>query len=134
MEKYLKVRFFRKRIVRRRRVLRKATGTLAYKRHKEAARELVLARLEHFNGHYGLKWNRISIKNTRSRWGSCSKKGNLNFNYRLALIDPALADYVIVHELCHLKEFNHGPGFWKLVAEAIPDYAERKTRLQKIRM
>jgi len=134
MEKQLKIGFFRYKIVRRRRVKRKATGTLAYKKHKEAARGLVHAQLAHYNEHYGLKWGRVSIKNTRSRWGSCSKKGNLNFSYKLALVPPELADYVVVHELCHLAEFNHGPNFWKLVAETIPDYERRREALKNMKL
>jgi len=77
---------------------------------------------------YNFKINRISIKNTKSRWGSCSKKGNLNFSYKIALLSKDLADYVIVHELCHLGEFNHSKRFWKLVSLTIPNYLELKNR------
>lgn len=68
--------------------------------------------------------NRIAIKNTRSRWGSCSKRGDLNLNYKIALLPAQLADYIIVHELCHLGEFNHSKKFWNLVSLAIPNYKE----------
>lgn len=64
-------------------------------------------------------------------WGSCSKKGNLNFNWRLIQLPPELADYVIVHELCHLKELNHSQRFWDLVGQAIPDYKERRQALRR---
>lgn len=120
-------------IVRRRRT-RKAGNSAQYKKHKEAARALVHARLLHWNKFYGFTYNRVSIKDTCSRWGSCSKKNNLNFNYRLVLIAPDLADYVIVHELCHLKEFNHGERFWALVAEALPEYEALKRRLRATSM
>lgn len=93
-----------------------------YEKHKERAREFIHARLEYWNSFYNFKYKDVRIKNTKSRWGSCSKKGNLNFNYKLALIPERLADYVIVHELCHLKEMNHGPKFWKLVGQAMPDF------------
>jgi predicted metal-dependent hydrolase len=101
----------------------------AYLLHKEDARALVQQRLLFFNAHYGLRYERISIRDQHSRWGSCSRKGNLNFNYRLVLIPHELADYVIVHELCHIKEFNHGIRFWSLVAECIPNYEELRARL-----
>ena len=102
-----------------------------YEKYKEEARELVLGRLEYFNRFYGLLWNRVSIRNQKTRWGSCSKKKNLNFHYKLALVPAPLADYVVVHELCHLKEFNHSGRFWDLVAETIPDHQRRRKELQK---
>lgn len=100
-----------------------------YLEHKEAARAFVLERIAHFNRHYGFAFSRVSIRDQHSRWGSCSRKGNLNFNYRLVLIPPALADYVIVHELCHLREFNHREKFWALVGEQIPDYETLRAQL-----
>jgi predicted metal-dependent hydrolase len=95
-----------------------------YAEHKEAARELCHARLEHYNQHYKLTYNRVAIRNTRSRWGSCSSKKNLNFNYRILFLPPELRDYLIVHELCHLQEMNHAPQFWALVAQQAPDYKQ----------
>ncbi len=124
----------RVRIVKRRRTGR--TVTLAeknhYAAHKEAARTLCQARLEHFNQHYNLQYNRLSIKNTRSRWGSCSSKKNLNFNYRIVFLPAELQDYLIVHELCHLQEMNHAKQFWDLVAEQVPDYVERIKQLRSV--
>ncbi len=105
-----------------------------YLKYKETARQLVLSRLEHFNSHYNFKYGRISIRNQRGRWGSCSSKGNLNFNYKICLLPEAIADYIVVHELCHLKEFNHGENFWKLVEEKIPNYQHIKIELRKIRV
>jgi hypothetical protein len=101
-----------------------------YAEHKEQALALVQNRVEHFNKFYGFKVSKINIKNQKTRWGSCSKKGNLNFNYKIALVGDRLADYIIVHELCHLKEFNHKQKFWNLVALAIPDYSEIKRGLK----
>jgi predicted metal-dependent hydrolase len=116
----------RVRIVRRRRSRRPRAWSAAvkqqYAEHKEAARELCHARLEHYNQHYNLQFNRVAIRNTRSRWGSCSSKKNLNFNYRIVFLPPELQDYLIVHELCHLQEMNHAPQFWALVAQKAPDY------------
>ena len=95
---------------------------------------MVQARVAIFSEIYGVEVGRISIRNQGTRWGSCSKAGNLNFNYRLALIDPDLADYVIVHEICHLLEFNHSAAFWSLVAKTIPDYRVRRRTLKSIKM
>jgi predicted metal-dependent hydrolase len=105
-----------------------------YLANKEAARTLVTERIAYFNQHYKVKVSRIAIKNLKSRWGSCSRKGNLNFNYKLLFLDPDLRDYVVVHELCHLKEFNHGSKFWACVAETIPEYKERVKRLRNVHM
>lgn len=102
--------------------------------HKEAARALVLSRLAHWSGAYDVSWTSVSIRNQKTRWGSCSKRGGLSFNYRLALIPMHLADYVIVHEMCHLKEFNHSKNFWDLVARTIPDWRVRRAELKKIRL
>lgn len=104
-----------------------------YLLHKEKARELVLARLEYFNQFYSFKYGRVSIKNVRTRWGSCSSKGNLNFSYRLARIDAELLDYVVVHELCHLGEFNHSRAFWALVGKVMPDYRALRDELRALR-
>lgn len=93
-----------------------------YKLHKDDARKIVLDKLAYWNKFYGFDYNRVAIKNTRSRWGSCSSKKNLNFNYRILFLPVELQDYLVVHELCHLKEMNHGSKFWSLVAEQIPDY------------
>lgn len=101
-----------------------------YAKYKEVARALVQGRLADFNQVYGFTWGRVAIRNQKSRWGSCSKKGNLNFSYRIALLPRELADYVIVHELCHLGEFNHSPRFWALVARACPDHRALRARLR----
>ena len=101
-----------------------------YLNNKERARLVAMERLRYFNVHYGFSYRRISIKNQKTLWGSCSRQGNLNFNYKIALISPALADYIVVHELCHLRELNHSRRFWSLVAETIPDYAARRKELR----
>lgn len=102
-----------------------------YAEHKERALVLAQARLEYFNTFYNFSFNKINIKNQKTRWGSCSMKGNLNFNYKIALLPSHLADYIIVHELCHLKEFNHSQKFWNLVAQTIPNYLELRKELKK---
>jgi len=120
--------------VRRRRVRKASAKSRAeFQQLKSAALALVTLRLQHFNRHYNLTYNKLFIRNTRSRWGSCSSRHNLGFNYRVAKLPPALADYVVVHELCHIKEFNHSKAFWALVAETIPDWRVRRNRLRGIR-
>lgn len=124
-------KFFRFRIVwRRRRITQRKGSTKKYLLHKESARKLVHERLEYFNQFYGFKYNKVAIRNQKTRWGSCSKRGNLNFSYKLALLPPHLADYIIVHELCHLKEFNHSQAFWDLVAQQFLDHKELRKKLK----
>ncbi len=102
-----------------------------YIKRKEKARGLILQKIEKLNAYYNFKYGRVSIRNQKTRWGSCSKKGNLNFNYRLIYLPEKLFDYVIVHELCHLRQMNHSAKFWKLVAEVVPDYKIIKRELKK---
>ena len=117
--------------VRRRRAPRKRSkeDIALYLKHKETARTLVHRKLEEFNRHYGFTYQHVTIRDQQSRWGSCSKKGNLNFNYRIVLLPEDLADAIIVHELCHLSEFNHSTRFWERVRETIPDVEARRKRL-----
>jgi predicted metal-dependent hydrolase len=74
----------------------------------------------------GVTYSRITMRNQRSRWGSCSSSGALSFNWRLVLAPHDVLDYVVVHEVCHLVELNHGPAFWRLVEKRRPGYAESK--------
>lgn len=99
--------------------------------YKEAALRLVERKIKHFNKYYGFDFSGLRITNSKSQWGSCSTQGVLSFNYRIVFIAEKLADYLIVHEICHLKEFNHSPRFWNLVAETIPDFKEAKKELKK---
>jgi predicted metal-dependent hydrolase len=103
-----------------------------YLKLKEDARALVHARVGFYNAFYNHNVGKVFIKNTKSRWGSCSQKGNLNFNYKIVLLPPALADYIIIHELCHLKEFNHGPKFWALVSQCCPNYRQARAALRQL--
>lgn len=97
---------------------------------KKKALVLVNDRIAHFNLVYRHTWNRIAIRNQQSRWGSCSSKKNLNFHYKIALLPPHLADYIIVHELCHLAQMNHSQHFWDLVAQTIPDWRNRRKAMK----
>lgn len=98
---------------------------------KSDALSLATQKVEYYNKVYKFKYNAIHIKNQKTRWGSCSKKGNLNFNYKIILLPESVADYIIVHELCHLKEFNHSQKYWKLVSKAIPDYRKIREDLKR---
>ncbi len=111
------------------RKLSKKEGRDRFIANKEKALSFVKERVEYFNRHYGYVFHRVSVRDQHTRWGSCSRKGNLNFNYRIILLPPEIADYVIVHELCHLGEFNHSARFWSLVAQQIPDYARLRAAL-----
>src|SRR3989344_7962300 len=113
-----------------RRIVRRKGSQKEYLAHKELARRLIHDRLEYFNQFYGFKYNKVAIRNQKTRWGSCSKRGNLNFSYKLALLPSHLSNYIIVHELCHLKEFNHSKSFWLLVAQQFPDHQELKKQLK----
>lgn len=119
---------------RRVRVRSRKTGQKEYLELKEKARVLVNERLEYWNKHYKFKYDRVSIRNQRSRWGSCSSLGNLNFNFRIVTLPIHLVDYIIVHELCHLRQFNHSQKFWNLVGETLPNYEELLLELRKVRM
>lgn len=112
-------------------VVRKKNSRVEYLKHKESARQLVERRLPELNQAYNFTYKKIAIRNQKSRWGSCSAHGNLNFNYKIALLPPHLADYLMVHELCHLGEFNHSQKFWNLVARTIPEYRKVRAELHK---
>ena len=86
--------------------------------------------IEMDNAYYKFEYGRVNIRDQKSRWGSCSRQGNLNFNYRLLFLNSAVRDYVIVHELCHLKEFNHSSRFWELVSRQTPDYKILRNQLK----
>lgn len=88
-------------------------------------------RVEHFAKLIGVDYGRITIRNQRTRWGSCSSKGNLNFNCLLMLAPPDVLDYVVVHELCHRKEMNHSKAFWNEVEKVLPNYKESVTWLKE---
>ena len=94
------------------------------------ALELVTQKVRRFNHKLKLKFNAINIKDQKTCWGSCSKRKNLNFNWRVALLPDNLANYIVVHELCHLKEFNHSRRYWNLVASIIPNYQELTKNLK----
>lgn len=126
----LKFFFTFKRRVRVRR--RRGGGVGEYRKFKEQSRGFIKQKIIELNQFYNFSFNRVCIKNHKSRWGSCSKKGNLNFNYKIIHLPLELAEYIVVHELCHLKELNHSSRFWALVAHAVPDYKARRKKLKTV--
>ena len=98
---------------------------------REQARRFVENRLSYFNKFYNFEINRVAIKNTSTRWGSCSSNKNLNFNYKIIYLRKELADYLIVHELCHLGQLNHSKKFWELVKQTIPNFVEINKELRR---
>jgi predicted metal-dependent hydrolase len=98
--------------------------------YRRQASGVFAERLATCNAAYGFVYGRVAIKEQKSRWGSCSRKGNLNFNWRLLLAPLPVLDYVVTHELCHLRELNHSPRFWSLVARGCPDYAVQRRWLR----
>ena len=97
---------------------------------KEKARQQLTERVQYYATIIGVNYNQIAIRTQRTRWGSCSSKGNLNFNCLLALVPPDVLDYVVVHELCHRKELNHSERFWTAVGRILPDYKLRRKWLK----
>jgi predicted metal-dependent hydrolase len=95
------------------------------------AKTLFEQRLNHFAPLMGVQWQRLSLSNAGSRWGSARVDGAIRLNWRLIHLKPEAIDYVVVHELAHLQEMNHSPAFWKVVADILPDHLERRKALQK---
>lgn len=93
--------------------------------------QVLPARLAHFAPLAGVTYGSVGIRCQRSRWGSCSSKGNLSFNCLLMLAPPEVTDYVVVHELCHRKEMNHSRQFWAEVEQVLPDYRVRRNWLKE---
>ncbi len=89
---------------------------------KEQASQVIPERVRFYAGKIGVTYGRITIRSQRTRWGSCSSKGNLNFNCLLMLMPPEVLDSVVVHELCHLKEMNHSRDFYDEILKVYPDY------------
>lgn len=99
-------------------------------RYRQAAREYFPSRVAYYEQIIGVTHASIRIRDQKTRWGSCSAKGNLNFNWRLMLAPPRVLDYVVVHELCHRKEMNHSKAFWDAVGTVLPDYVQLRKWLK----
>ena len=99
--------------------------------YRGQARKLLEQRVAGYARQHGLHYTALRISGARQRWGSCSSKGSLNFSWRLALLPQELIDYVILHELAHLKVKNHSAQFWAYLAALLPDYKDRRARLKR---
>lgn len=99
--------------------------------YKHKAEAVARKKVEQWNNHYKLSFKKIAIRNSKSRWGSCSNSGTISFNYKIAFLAEPLANYLVVHELCHLKESNHSANFWSLVSQTIPDYEKCRRDLRE---
>ena len=101
-----------------------------FRARKNEALRFVQQRIAHFNKVYHFPFNRITIRNQKTRWGSCSARGNLSFNYRILNLSPDIADYLVVHELCHLAQPNHSTRFWALVSRTIANFRTLRKALR----
>lgn len=101
------------------------------KKYIDAAREYFPKRVAYFHSFTGGAYKRITIRDQKTRWGSCSAKGTLSFNWRLMLAPPAILDYVVVHELCHLTHMDHSAAFWQAVETVYPDYRNARKWLKE---
>lgn len=104
--------------------------TVDFEEGKELAGHLVKKIIKKHKKQLNCEYNSINIKDHKTKWGSCSKKGNLNFNYRIIFLKKKLAEYIVVHELCHLAEMNHSQKFWKLIEKALPNYKKLQEELK----
>lgn len=101
-------------------------------RLKKKAEAHLEKRCGYFADLMGVRYRKIRINTAKTRWGSCNSKGDLNFTFRLILLPENLIDYIVVHELSHLREMNHSDKFWAVVKDAMPDYIERKKQLKEL--
>jgi len=112
----------------KRKIIRIPRGDIA--RLKREALVLAQSRSEHYARIYGFAFKKVTVRAQKTRWGSCSKNGNLSFNYKIAALPKALAEYIVVHEVCHLGAFDHSKKFWELVARTVPDHVEKRKELR----
>ncbi|MBQ6353891.1 MAG: M48 family metallopeptidase [Lachnospiraceae bacterium] len=99
--------------------------------YKKRAQGIISRRVAHYAGIMDVDYNRITIRDQKSRWGSCSEGKNLNFSWRLILMPIEVMDYVVVHELAHLKQMNHSQAFWEEVEKILPNYKEQRKWLKE---
>ncbi len=108
-----------------------AQRTALEQRYIAAAKEYFPKRIAYFQQFTGGSCSRITVRDQKTRWGSCSARGTLSFNWRLMLAPPAILDYVVVHELCHLTHMNHSAAFWQKVESVYPDYRTARKWLKE---
>ncbi|MBV9159822.1 MAG: DUF45 domain-containing protein [Candidatus Kaiserbacteria bacterium] len=100
--------------------------------YKKAALALAEELCERYASSYGVTFKKITIRAQKSRWGSCSREGNLSFNYKIALLPREITEYIVIHEICHLIRFDHSRGFWREVEKAALDHMIRRRRLRNL--
>lgn len=98
--------------------------------YRKEASDIIEEKASEYAACIHVSFQKIHIKDTKSRWGSCSSKGNLNFNWRLVMAPEPVLDYVVIHELCHLRYMDHSKHFWNLVAEFCPSYKQYRKWLK----
>jgi len=98
---------------------------------RKQAERIIPARVEELSRPWGLEYGRVTVRDQRTRWGSCSRRGTLSLNWRLLILPPDVADYLIYHELAHLKHMNHSVRFWKLVQTMCPSFREAERWLRR---
>ena len=106
--------------------------TLIERWYRREAATYLTGRVEHYSMELGVRPSKVAVRGQRSRWGSCSGKGTVSLNWRLMMVPSALADYVVIHEMCHLRHMNHSPQFWTMVAGVVPDYRQRRRSLNAL--
>ena len=110
----------------------KSSQTLALeKRYRDAAHNYIPERVKFYHQFTGGNYHKVTIRDQKTRWGSCSASGTLSFSFRLMMAPPRVLDYVVVHELCHLTHMNHSKEFWNMVESILPDYKEHRKWLKE---
>ncbi|MDF2614703.1 MAG: family metallopeptidase [Clostridia bacterium] len=103
----------------------KDVGQLIENFYKKEAKEILTVMTQQYASLLRVKYNKITVRKQKTRWGSCSSKGNLSYNIKILCASREMIEYIVLHEVMHLKYFNHGKDFWKSIAEIMPDYKER---------
>lgn len=128
---YLKYKETQEKINKKRGAMTPHQREALQKRYREAAKEYIPKRVEFYKQFVSGDYSRITIRDQKTRWGSCSASGTLSFSWRLMLAPPAILDYVVVHELCHFEHMNHSREFWQAVENILPDYKQRRDWLKE---
>lgn len=128
---YLKYKETQEKINRKRETMTPHQREALQKRYREAAKEYIPKRVEFYKQFVTGDYSRITIRDQKTRWGSCSASGTLSFSWRLMLAPPTILDYVVVHELCHFEHMNHSREFWQAVENILPDYKQRRDWLKE---
>lgn len=109
-----------------------ATDKNHYHAHQDAALALAKEKVTEWNHELQLDFNAVRVRRMKTRWGSCTAKRNLHFNYKILFLPEQVQDYLVVHELCHLEHPNHSADFWGLVTEVLPDYKDHHQQLREL--